>query len=112
MSRGGDLIREARRRAGLTQQEAAERVGTTQSAIARWERGGSAPSMDTTMRVLRALGFDLEYALVDYDDSDYAQARSMLRRKGPQARSDAMVKTVAALRRARADALASMRPRV
>jgi transcriptional regulator with XRE-family HTH domain len=80
MSRGGDLIREGRRRAGLTQSALAEMVGTTQSAVARWERGGSSPSMDTTIRVLRAMGFDLDYMLVEYDDSDNAQAARSLRR--------------------------------
>jgi transcriptional regulator with XRE-family HTH domain len=106
MSRGGDLIREARRRAGLTQAEVAERVGTTQSAIARWERGGSAPSLDTTMRVLRAIGFDLEYQLVDYDDSDYAQAARMLRRT-PAGRDEQLRRMVAAARQIRAASSAS-----
>jgi transcriptional regulator with XRE-family HTH domain len=78
MSRGGDLIREARRRAGLTQAELAERVGTTQSAVARWERGRVAPSLDTTLRVLRSIGYDLDYMLVEHDDSDMAQAKRML----------------------------------
>lgn len=78
MSRGGDLIREARRRRGLTQGELAERVGTSQSAIARWEKGGTAPSMDATMRVLRTMDLDLDYQLVEFDDSDLAQAERLI----------------------------------
>ena len=40
------LIREARRRARLTQSELAMRAGTTQSAVARWEAGRSLPSLE------------------------------------------------------------------
>lgn len=76
---GGDLIREARRRAGLTQAQLAERVGTTQSAVARWERGRSAPSFDTVRRLVRACGLDLVVTIEDYDDSDIAQAEQLLR---------------------------------
>lgn len=101
MSRGGDLIYEARRRARLTQAEVAERVGTTQSAVARWERGGASPSLDATMRILRAVGFDLEYMLVPYDDSDYAQARSMLRRTQEE-REQQLLRMVAVARELRA----------
>lgn len=79
MTRGGQLIREGRRRAGLTQAALAARVGTTQSAVARWESGSAAPSLDTVVRVLRACELDLEVAVVPYDDSDYAQARRLLR---------------------------------
>lgn len=75
---GAQLIREARRRAGLTQAELADRTGTTQSAVARWERGGSRPDLDTVVRVVRACGLDVEVAVVPPDDSDMAQAERLL----------------------------------
>lgn len=76
---GSDLIREARRRAGLTQRELAERAGTTQSAIARLESGRTSPSFDTVRRMMRLCGFNLLVALDPYDDSDLAQAQALLR---------------------------------
>ncbi len=46
----------ARVRAGLTQAELAERMGTTQSAVARIESGRSLPSMKTLLRYAKATG--------------------------------------------------------
>lgn len=46
----------ARARAGLTQAEVAERMGTTQSVIARLEGGGRQPSMRTVQRYAKAIG--------------------------------------------------------
>ncbi|HTH90540.1 helix-turn-helix transcriptional regulator [Mycobacterium sp.] len=71
---GGDLIREARRRAGLTQAELAVLAGTSQSGIARWEAGRTAVSLDDAIRLVRLCGFDLEVMLLPRDDSDMAQA--------------------------------------
>ena len=71
---GGDLIREARRRAGLTQAELAVLTGTSQSGIARWEAGRTAVSLDDAIRLVRLCGFDLEVMLLPRDDSDMAQA--------------------------------------
>lgn len=71
---GNDLVREARKRVGLTQRELAERAGTTQSAIARLESGGTAPSFDLVLRLVRLCGLDLDVMLVERDDSDMAQA--------------------------------------
>lgn len=62
------LIREARRRAQLSQSELARRLGTAQSVVARWERGGASPSLETLRRVLRACGFELEVHLVPADE--------------------------------------------
>lgn len=76
---GNDLVREARRRAGLSQRELAERAGTTQSAVARIETGRSAPSFDAVLRLVRLCGFDLDIMLVERDDSDWMQARELLR---------------------------------
>lgn len=64
MSSSADLIREARRRAGLTQRELAQRCGTTQSAIARLESGGSEPSLARVRRIVAATGAALQIELV------------------------------------------------
>jgi transcriptional regulator with XRE-family HTH domain len=52
-----DLSREliaARVRAGLTQAEVAERMGTTQSVVARLESGVRMPSVNTLMKFAKA----------------------------------------------------------
>src|SRR6266545_857843 len=67
--RSGDLIREARLRAGLTQYELAERCGRDRSVIARWEQGTVAPSIETLVELVRACGFDLPLELIPYDPS-------------------------------------------
>ena len=75
---GNDLVREARKRAGLTQRELAARAGTTQSAVARLESGGTTPSFDLVLRLVRLCGLDLDLQLVAYDDSDWTQAQRLL----------------------------------
>jgi ribosome-binding protein aMBF1 (putative translation factor) len=50
---------EQRRGRGLSQQELAELCGTTQSAIARFERGGRPPKLDTLLGVADALDCEL-----------------------------------------------------
>jgi transcriptional regulator with XRE-family HTH domain len=55
----GALVREARRRAGLTQQSLASRLGTSQSAIARLERDTTSPRIETLQRALSACGEEL-----------------------------------------------------
>lgn len=46
----------ARARAGMSQSEVAERMGTTQSVVARLESGKRPPSMRTVERFAQALG--------------------------------------------------------
>jgi hypothetical protein len=77
--RGGALIREARKRAGLTQAELARRVGTTQSAIARIENGGTEPSLLRVRTLLRACKLDLEVRIAPRDESDWTVTRWLLR---------------------------------
>lgn len=56
-------IIEARGRAGLTQSELAERMHTSQSAIARLESGKSRPSVATLEKLARATGSRLRVVL-------------------------------------------------
>jgi transcriptional regulator with XRE-family HTH domain len=56
----------ARTQSGLTQAQVAERIGTTQSAVARLESGTHrhSPSIATLQRYARALGCRLDVRLV------------------------------------------------
>lgn len=51
---------EARSRAGLTQQQVAERMKTTQAVIARLEGGGTMPSTRTLEKYAKATGTRLK----------------------------------------------------
>jgi transcriptional regulator with XRE-family HTH domain len=63
------VIREARKRAGLSQAELAERLGRPQSSVGRWETGRRTPSLEVVREVARACGLDLTYGLARADDS-------------------------------------------
>jgi DNA-binding XRE family transcriptional regulator len=54
----------ARREAKLTQAELAEKIGTTQSAIARLEAGRVSPSISTLRRYAEATGHQLQVGFV------------------------------------------------
>ena len=57
------VIQKTRQRAGLTQADLAQRVGTTQSAISRLENGRVRPSLETIERLAKACGATLELRL-------------------------------------------------
>jgi len=61
-----DEFLKARADAGITQADLAERMGTTQSAVARLEsgRGKQSPSLSTLRKYARALGCRVELRLV------------------------------------------------
>jgi transcriptional regulator with XRE-family HTH domain len=58
--RPGTLIKEARRRNGLSQADLAFRAGTRQSAISRLESGEVSPSIETLESLLQVMGEELE----------------------------------------------------
>jgi transcriptional regulator with XRE-family HTH domain len=70
MDRASLLVREARRRAGLSQRELAELAGTSQPAIARLESGRSSMTLTTLTRLLAAAGFDLVTGITPHSPDD------------------------------------------
>lgn len=58
-----ELIRRARRRAGLSQRALAERAGTSHAAVAQYEAAVKVPRADTLARLLEAAGFAPEVRL-------------------------------------------------
>ncbi len=66
-----DEFLKARVATGMSQAEIAERMGTTQSAVARLEsgRGKHSPSLSTLRKYAHALGFRIDLRLVKETDT-------------------------------------------
>jgi transcriptional regulator with XRE-family HTH domain len=83
----GQLIRQARLTAGLSQAELAERLHMPRQQIVRWENDAVEPGLSTLRRLLRGCGFDLSLALVPYEPDLEREARlEAIRRETPQER--------------------------
>jgi transcriptional regulator with XRE-family HTH domain len=90
----GTLIRQARTRAGLSQEELGQRSGRDRAQIARWERDTVMPSLETLRELLHACGFDLDLSLIPYRGPD-AQLEARLGKgleRTPQERLQTMLK--------------------
>ena len=71
----GRLLREARRRHGVTQEQLAARAGTSQAAISRIERDVVSPSVSTLAGLLDLLGEELELSATQID---YGHDRTLI----------------------------------
>ena len=76
--RSGDIIRDARLRAGLSQTALGQRVGRDRTQIARWERNAVAPSLETLREIVHACGYDISLRLEPLDRSDDEVLRAAL----------------------------------
>jgi transcriptional regulator with XRE-family HTH domain len=88
--KGGQFVREARRRAGLTQEQLAARAGVSQPTIARVESGKVSPSFERLVTLVRAAGLDLDVHVVPLDEDAYTLAEQNVRRT-PDERLDSLL---------------------
>ena len=87
----GELLRETRRRHGLTQQQLADRARTSQAAVSRIERDLVSPSVDTLAHLLDLLGEELA---LEAKPIDYGHDRTLNRQQlalSPDERVDRMI---------------------
>ena len=71
------IVKAARRRAGLTQSQLAERAATTQSAIAAYESGSKQPSMATLKRLVAGAGLSIAWSLAPVQSMVSATVEAM-----------------------------------
>lgn len=90
--RGGELIKEARLRSGLSQQELAQRLSTSQPVIARWESGRRSPTVEALVRAVRACGLDVAMSIGAYDSEHELLIRQNLL-LSPAERLDKMIES-------------------
>ncbi len=75
-----ELLHAARWHAGLTQADIAARAGTSQQAVARYEKGSTSPSFATLERLVAACGMRLAVALVPQPGLEDHPTRELLGR--------------------------------
>jgi transcriptional regulator with XRE-family HTH domain len=83
------IVREARRRAGLTQAALAERASVPKSTVGRIESGARTPSTDLVERLVRAAGLELTPSLSEPDPGTDSLFERTLRRTPAQRLADA-----------------------
>jgi transcriptional regulator with XRE-family HTH domain len=84
-----NLVREARRRAGFTQAELAERAGVPKSTVGRIESGARLPSTEMVERLVRAAGFDVSVSLSEPDPGTDSMFERTLHRSPAERLADA-----------------------
>ena len=83
------IVREARRRAGLTQAKLAEKAGVPQSTVGRIESGARTPSVELVERLVRAAGLEVTVSLSEPDPGTDSMFERTLRRTPAQRLADA-----------------------
>jgi uncharacterized protein len=81
-----DVLREARRRAGLSQAELARRAGVSQPVISAYETGRREPGLSMLDKLVSATGHDLRMSVVSRRDEGRALPDSPVGRRLRQQR--------------------------
>ena len=66
----GDRLKMFRKRAGLTQQDVAEKLGVSRPAVGQWESGATSPSLDALNTLAALYGASRAVLLGDMPESD------------------------------------------
>ena len=67
----GELIRDARKKKGLTQKELGERLEVSDVSIAQWENGIRNPRFETRQKLAKALDIDIAELMSETEKQDY-----------------------------------------
>ncbi len=83
----GYLILKARTSAGLSQDQLARKIKTSQPTVARWESGAQVPSVRSLMKIANATGFELAVGLKQPGTrSETLEVLETLQPNGPRAK--------------------------
>lgn len=66
----GELIKAARKKAGLTQAQLAEKLGISYVGVSQWENDLRNPKLDTLQRIAAALGVPVQDLISDWEAVD------------------------------------------
>ena len=71
-----ERLKESRKRAGITQEALAKKIGVERSSVGKYESTGTIPSPDVLAKISQVLGVSTDYLLTGKNaksDSSYAR---------------------------------------
>ncbi|MCD7712399.1 MAG: helix-turn-helix domain-containing protein, partial [Firmicutes bacterium] len=71
----GEKLAGARKSAGLTQRELAEKLTVSRQAVAKWESNGGMPDIENLRRLSKLLNVSIDYLLDDGKTLDFSVTR-------------------------------------
>ena len=66
----GEKLKDARKQASLSQEQLAERLGVSRSAVAKWETGNGIPDVGNLKVIAQLLDVSIDYLLDDSEGMD------------------------------------------
>ena len=66
----GEKLKEARKQAGLSQEQLSEKLGVSRSAVAKWETDNGIPDVDNLKTISGLLNVSIDYLLDDGENID------------------------------------------
>ena len=73
----GQLIKAARKKAGVTQGELGKKIGVSGSSLAQWENDLRNPKLDTLQRIASALGVPVQELISDWEAVDKEECKDV-----------------------------------
>ena len=74
----GEKLKEARKKAGLTQEELAELIGISRAAVAKWETDNGLPDIENLKTVAGLLDVSVDYLLDDGESLDLSVTKKAI----------------------------------
>ena len=74
----GEKLREARKEAGLSQEQLAEKMSVSRSAVAKWESDKGMPDVNNLKVMARLLDVSLDYLLDDEEKLSFNETREAI----------------------------------
>ena len=73
-----EKLNEARRQSGLSQEQLAEKLSVSRSAIAKWESGKGMPDVENLKAIAKLLNVSVDYLLNDGEAKDIIQIKEAI----------------------------------
>ena len=74
----GEKLKEARKEAGLSQEQLSEKLSVSRSAIAKWETDKGMPDVNNLMSISRLLNISVDYLLDDNEKLSFNEIKEAI----------------------------------